>query len=127
MCFLLCGTRSGSSAYPFQFYTKYRLALSFSCQLHFLTLGFQFQVSRIICLVTINQTFIDFNNSVRHAIQKVAVMGYHDECPSPLFQIVFQPICHFIIQMVCRLIKQKYVCRGKQYRNECKSFSLPSG
>ena len=105
MCLLLGGTRSGSPHQPFQLCPKKRFPLPLRCKLHFLPLCLQSKKARIICLIGINFSFINLHNPVGYAVEKIPVMRHHDNRPAESAQVILQPLCHGIVQMVGRLIQ----------------------
>ena len=127
MGLLLGGTGPGSPADPFQFHPQDGLAFALACRLHLLTLSLQLQKAGIIGLIAINRAFVDFHNPVAYTVQKIPVMGDHDQCASPFFQIVLQPVCHVIVQMVGGLVQQQNVRRGEQHRNKRQALPLSAG
>ena len=126
-CLLLCRSRTASTLRPFQFHPKDTLTLSLTCKLHLFPLCLQFKKSRIVRIITIHLSMTQLQDTVRHAIQEIAVMCYHKNSSTVRSQIIFQPGNHLLIQMVRRLVQKKYVKISCQDLRKNHTSLLPSG
>ena len=54
-------------------------------------------------------------------------MGYHHHRTAIALQVVFQPLCHFRIQMIRRLIQNQNITGRKQHRNQSQTLPLSTG
>ena len=65
---------------------------------------------------------------MRHdALQKVPVVGHHDQRPPPGAQIVLQPEHHVVVQVVGRLVQDEHVTGPGQHRRQGHPAALPAG
>ena len=109
--FLFRGTRLGSAFDPFDLLAQHRLALTLPGDLTLLPHGFPFQKTGVVRVIAVDITFIDLHNAVRYAVKEVAVMRYHDKGALPFFQIILQPVCHLMVDVVGRLVQKQDVTR----------------
>ena len=54
-------------------------------------------------------------------------MCYHDHNPFKAVQVIFQPGCHLIVQVVRRLVQDQNVCRINKDSRKCHTFFLTTG
>ncbi len=54
-------------------------------------------------------------------------MGYHDQAAAPALQVILQPGCHGVIQMVRRLIQHQNITWLHQDLCQSQTFSLTAG
>ena len=66
-------------------------------------------------------------NVVDHPLQKVPVMGHHDQPPLKSTQPVLQPCHHLAVQMVGGLVQHQNVSRMHQRRHQRHAFALTAG
>ena len=127
MCFLFGGTRPCPALHPFDFLAQNGLSFPFACPGNVFPLLFGCKISGIVCLIAVNLSFIDFHNPVAYTVQKIPVMCHHNHCSPVIFQIIFQPLHRFQVQMVRRLIQKQYITRSKEHCNKSQSFPLSAG
>ena len=53
---------------------------------------------------------IKLYDAVYHPFQEITVMGDHQDSPSKALEIAFQPVHHFAVNVVGRLVQNQYLC-----------------
>ena len=122
--FLFRASGSRPAADPFQLYSEDRLTFALRSHRHLFPLGFQLQITGIVGLITVKLSFIDLYDPVGHTVQKISVMGNHDQRAFPAFQIIFQPGSHALIQMVGRLVQDQQFLPAKKGCCQSRPFAL---
>ena len=111
---------------PFKFHSQNTLSLSFRCWFHLFSLRLQFKKPWVVRVVSIHFSMTDLQNTICNSVKKIPVVSYHNNGSFIGPKIFFQPSDHRFIQMVRRLIQQKYVKIIWQYFCKHNPFFLSS-
>ena len=103
------------------------LALALGGLLHLLLLGFQFQVLGIVGLIVADVAVGELGDPVAHPLQKVSVVGDHNEAPGELPQPVLQPGHHLAVQVVGGLVQDEHVRRVEEDGGQGHPLPLAAG
>ena len=95
---------------PCKFLAVEALAFAFCGKLHFFSLCFEFQILGIVCWIGIQFSVIKFYDAVYHPFQEITVMSDHQDSPGKALEIAFQPVYHFAVNVVGRLVQNQYLC-----------------
>ena len=100
---------TNAAANPFQLLPIQRTIFSFLCFCVNFPLCFLFQIRTVISLIFENLSSVYFNNFSGNAVQKVPVVGYHNN-GTPIFQqLFFQQSNRFVVNMVGRFVQQQNI------------------
>ena len=94
---------------------------------HLRPLGLQFQVFGVVGLVVVELPPGELRDVVHHPLQKVAVVGHHDEPAPEAAEPVLQPGDHGGIQVVGGLVQDQHVRRVDKGRRQGQALALPAG
>ena len=127
MCLLFRRTSSGTTRNPLNLLAQNTLTFSLTGTHTFFPLCLSLQKPRIFFVVTVYFPFVKLYDFICHGIQKIPVMRHHNQGPTERLQLIFQPIRHLTVQMVCRLIQYEHITWSNQHGNKCKTLSLSTG
>ena len=85
------------------------------------------QILFVISLVPEDAGLVDLPDRIGHRVQKIPVMGHHQQSPLVGRQPVLQPLDHVMIQVVCRLIQDQQITGGQKSRRQGSPLFLPAG
>ena len=103
------------------------LALALAGLGHLRPLGLQLQIFGVVGLVVIELPPGELRDVVHHPLQKVAVVGHHDEPAPEAAKPVLQPGDHGGIQVVGGLVQDQHVRRVDEGRRQRQALALPAG
>ncbi|MPM63851.1 hypothetical protein SDC9_110735 [bioreactor metagenome] len=107
--FLLCTSCLGSPFNPGQLFSQQILPFFLAGPFHLFPKELFLQEAIIVSVVFIESASIQLYRFIRNSLQKVSVMGYHEQCTFSLVEISFQIIYYVIIQMVGRLVEYQKI------------------
>ena len=127
MGFLLGGSGTGSAHHPGQILLVESGHFTFSRKGVVEALLFGLEILFIITFITEDIGFVDLPDGVGHRIQKIPVMGHHQEGAFVGRKPVLQPFDHVVIQMVGGLIQDQKITGSQECGGKSRSFFLPAG
>ena len=127
MGFLFGGTGSGAPHEPLQLRAQDALALPLRGDLHILPLCFQLHKPGVAAGVAVKFSVIDLHDPGHHPIQKIPVVGHQHNGAPEFQQIIFQPLGHFIIQMVGGLVQDQDIPLAHEHPDKGRPFALSAG
>ena len=122
--FCLSGSRLRASAHPFQFPAVQRPALPLCGKHHFFTRRTVFQIDFVIAFVAVKPAACQLQNHICDPIQEVAVVRYHEDRATELFQVVFQPFDRVAVDVVRRLVQNQNITFIRENPCHGNAFSL---
>ena len=105
----LRATRFRRHANPFEFALERLLPFTFRLFLAPQTLLLLFQPRRVIAFPRDALAAIQFENPTRDVVQEISIVGHRDDGSRITLQVMFEPRDRLGIQVIRRLVEQKYV------------------
>ena len=127
MSLLFCRSRSRSAHDPRKILAIQggRLSLRRNGKVH--SFLFQLQITGISRLIAVSLSPVHLKDLICNLIQKIAVMGNHQNCPAKILQIILQPLDHLMVEMVRGLIQNQKVTRRQDRGDKRRPFLLSPG
>ncbi|CDC69327.1 ribosomal protein S5 [Oscillibacter sp. CAG:155] len=112
---------------PLPLHPEDGLALALTGLGHFRPLLFQLQILGVIGLVVVQLSPAQLRDMVDHPLQKITVVGHHDQPALEAAEPVLQPGHHLTVQMVGGLVQDQHVRRTQQRRGQRHTLALAAG
>ena len=84
------------------------------------------EVVAVVALVAIERLIVNLDDLRADAVEKVAVVRYHQEGNLGLAQVLLQPLGHLQVKVVGRLVEHQEVGLGNQRVGQCHPLELPT-
>ena len=127
MSLLLGGAGSGAPHHPLQLRPQEGLALALRGQGHVHALRLQLQIALVVGVVAVEFPLVQLHNAAGDAVQKVPVVGDHQQGAPEFLQIVLQPVGHLAVQVVGGLVQHQKLRRGQEDAHQGDPLSLSPG
>ena len=80
----------------------------------------------IISFVAVDAPVVNLNNLVAHAVKEIAVVSNHQQTAAETRKILLEPLDHFCVKVVSRLVENHKVGLFEKNRGECHALHLPT-
>src|SRR5699024_4566080 len=94
---------------------------------YFQTLSLLLQVGGVVALVWVELAAVDLTDPARYVIKEVTVVSNSQDSTRVVFQVLFQPLHRFSIQVVSRLVEQQQVWLTQQQLRQSDTAAFTTG
>ena len=104
-----------------------RSSVAFACGLHFLALGFEFEIFGVICGILIEGTVLQFHNAVGDPLEKIPIVRDRDDGPVEFCEKVLEPQDGVHIDVVRRFVQNEQAGVSRESGGERRALLLAAG
>lgn len=118
---------AGAPGHPLGLPAQQALALALGALGYLFPLGLQLEKAGIVGFVDVQPAMVDFRDFPHHPVEKVPIVGDHQDGAFIFLQIVLEPDHHPPVQVVGRLVQNEQLAGGNEGGGHGHPLFLPAG